>query len=269
MSRVEKAALAPFLPSLPWGVCPWTAVQHRLLPVRSAARLPQAPQSVLVVLFPYLLDRAYYAGTALAKYAVVRDYHLVCGDMLESTCQRLRAAYPAFSFVPFADASPVPEVPAAAAAGLGLVGKNGLLLHEKYGSWVFIGEIVTDLPVACAAAPVQGCHACGRCLAACPTGALSENGVEAAKCLSFLSQEKGALAPATQQLLRQNRVLWGCDRCQDACPLNQHACNTPIEAFYETACPVPPPDISDRAYAWRKAAFARNTSLLFPEESGR
>lgn len=260
-----KARLAAILNDLPWGACPYDAVASRLLPVRAAARLPENPQTVLVLLFPYLLPDEAYRGTHLSKYCVPRDYHLLCGDWLRERCEVLHTAFPMAHFVPFTDVSPLPEVLCAAKAGLGAVGTNGLLLHETYGSWVFIGEIVTDLSVPTAAQPVRHCADCGACVAACPTGALTARGLVRERCLSAISQKKGELTAEETALLQQYGVVWGCDRCQNACPCNRNAKTTPLRAFHETACPQPPSDTSDRAYHHRRAAFQRNAELVLSE----
>lgn len=261
MSKTGREDLQPIFGNLEWGVCPFAAVEPSLLQVRSKNRLPEHAKSVLVVAFPYLLDEENYQNSRLSRFAVPADYHIVCGEILQQCCERLQQAFPDNRFAHFTDASPIPEVSAAVAAGLGVVGKNGLLLTEKYGSWVFLGEIVTDLAVECEAEPKKNCIGCNQCLLACPTGALSENGICLEKCLSHISQKK-KLTEDEIKLLKENNTLWGCDRCQTACPCNSNAQTTFIERFRATAQTRLSREDPERVYTWRGDAIFRNMSLL-------
>ena len=81
----------------------------------------------------------------ISRYAIVADYHIVAMEMLNSISEQLMLEFPGFQFEPFVDNSPIREVHAAVLAGIGVLGKNALLIHPQYGSYVFIGEIVTDL----------------------------------------------------------------------------------------------------------------------------
>lgn len=261
MNTVGRESLQALFGELPWGVCPFAQVKDRLLNVRSKERIPENAQSVLVFLFPYLLEEEIYTDPRLSRFAVPADYHIVCGEVLQQCCERLAQAFPENRFVYFADASPIPEVAAAAAAGLGAVGKNGLLLTEQYGSWVFVGEIVTDLAVQTEAASVKTCVGCDACLRACPTGALSEDGFHTERCLSHVSQKK-KLTDSEMQLLKKNNTLWGCDRCQTACPYNSNARTTFLERFRTTTQTVLTRTDPERVYTWRGEAIFRNLSLL-------
>lgn len=261
MNAVKKDELQPVFGSLPWGVCPFSAVEKQLLNVRSANRLPDGAKSVLTVLFPYLLEEKYYTDARLSRYAVPADYHVVCGEILENICCLLSQKYPENRFVPFVDASPIPEVQAACFSGLGIKGKNGLLIHKEYGSWVFIGEIVTDLTIEYAPIAVRSCIGCLACVRACPTGALTQDGHNAQRCLSHISQKK-KLTAEDELLLQEHNCLWGCDRCQTVCPMNANAKTTPISAFRDTASALTREIEPPRAYAWRKDAIFRNLSLL-------
>lgn len=264
MSFVGREDLQTVFGAYPWGICPFSAVQPHLLPVRSRQMLPEDAKSIFVVLFPYLLHADAYTDQRLSRYAVPADYHVLCGERLDVMCARLQTMFPANRFVRFVDASPVPEVFAAACAGLGAIGKNGLLLTEDYGSWVFIGTVVTDLCVPCEAATPAACNGCNACIAACPTGALQEKGLCREKCLSHISQKR-KLTDSDISLLRAHTVLWGCDRCQTACPQNRRAKITFDETMHSTAsCRL---DANDplRAYAWRGDAVFRNRTLLETE----
>ena len=113
-----------------------------LLPCRAAERLPENAKSVIVCVFPYYTEDD--GPRNISRYAAVPDYHRVAGELLERACQELSGMFPN-TFVSFADNSPIREVDAALRAGHGVLGKNSLLIHPVYGSWVFLGAIVTDM----------------------------------------------------------------------------------------------------------------------------
>ena len=208
------------------GVCPVTALEMSGEARNRLERLCPSARTVQVYLFPY------YAGARpgnLSLYARGRDYHAVIRDALQPEADALRAAYPENRFLVLADASPIPEVRAAALAGLGAIGENGLLIHETYGSYVFIGTVVTDLALPGEARPVRACLRCGRCKKACPGGALRGEGV----CLSALTQQGGALTAGEEALLRKHPLIWGCDLCQLACPMNENVPLTDAPPFRE------------------------------------
>jgi epoxyqueuosine reductase QueG len=243
----------------------------RLPHVRSAAKLPAAPQSVLVCAFPYYVGRI--PGN-LSLYAMLPDYHTVVMGMLEQLAALLRERWPENTFVAFSDASPVDEVEAGTRAALGLRGKNGLLLHETWGSFFFLGEIVTDLLLP-AAEGCGSCEDCGACRRACPGGALGEEGFHSERCLSGISQKKGTLTAEEEALLRRGGLVWGCDRCQLACPHNKNIPTTPIGAFSGDIEPELNLDnlgrlMKNRAFAWRgRAVLERNLALFSqPQEKG-
>jgi epoxyqueuosine reductase QueG len=130
-----------------FGICPFEKVKDNLIECRAKSRLPENPETVIVACFPYLLNDSAYKNRNISKYAVVTDYHEVAVARLRKAAEKLKSIYPDNSFAVFADNSPIPEVRAACAAGLGVRGLNSLLITEKYGSYVFIGEIVTDLKI--------------------------------------------------------------------------------------------------------------------------
>ena len=178
------------------GAAAWGGVAfRRLLPFLSTGArekvetLCPAPETVLVAAFPY------YAGERpgnLSLYARGEDYHRVVTRRLNTACDALRRKYPGESFVPAADNSPLPEREAAWLAGIGLRGKNGLLILPPYGTYVFLGTILTgaalDVPERPAA---PDCPGCGACRAACPAGALGEGGADVSRCLVRADPEKG------------------------------------------------------------------------------
>jgi epoxyqueuosine reductase len=157
-------------------------------------------------------------------------------------------------------------VVAAAKAGLGVIGENTLLINPDYGSWVFIGEIVTTLPIDTAKnTGLHRCIGCGKCVAACPAGILGRLDFDKTKCLSNITQSKGELTPQQTKLIKASGCAWGCDICQSVCPMNNNAAITPLEPFKTDLRPqvkVGDP-IDGRAYAWRgRAVIERNLAIL-------
>ncbi len=246
-----------------YGVCDFAAVSERLLPCRAAARLPAGARRVLALLFPYRFPDD-DPGRNLSRYACVEDYHQAGGRVLRALAEDLAILWPGRAFEPFLDNSPLPEVYAAALCGLGVVGDNGLLIHPRYGSYVFIGAIVTDAPLPPTGGAVAACPHCGACAAACPGGCLP--GGERDSCLSALSQKKGALTPEEEETLRRGGLVWGCDACQEACPLNRAAVIAPHPCFTWYRPRMTEEDAEDltgKAYGWRgKAVPLRNLRLL-------
>lgn len=248
-----------------WGICSFGCVEKHLIQCRAIGRLPEKPKSIIVACFPYLLPEENYINSNLSKYAVVTDYHDVASARLEKACTELKKLFPENSFAPFADNSPIPEVRAALAANLGMLGKNSLLITKKYGSYVFIGEIVTDLELDAATASLTQCIGCGKCVSACPALAIGENGIDSERCLSAITQKKGILTEKETELMINCGCVWGCDICQDICPMNKDAATTQIEEFLDNPVPVlsDKTPLEGRAYAWRgKKVIARNLSIF-------
>ncbi len=222
---------------------------------------PTPPQSVLLVAIPY---RSGAQCARLSKYAISKDYHLYFQSLWERCVARLKQDYPAHHFVGYHDHAPIAEVDAAVRCGLGVRGDNGLLITEQYGSYIFLGEIVSNLPYTEAFVPQSGeCLHCNRCRTYCPS---SDN------CLSAITQKKQALSEAEIALMKKHQSAWGCDICQDVCPMNQGKATTPISFFLEnliteftvdSVSAMSDAEFSERAFAWRgRECVMRNLRLL-------
>lgn len=242
----------PFSDMLPCGVCRFADIGE-LFPCRAKSRVPENAKSVIVYLFPYLLEDSFYENSNISKYAVPGDYHLIVGEYLEKITVELKLKYPDNQFEHFCDNSPVNEVKAAVLCGLGVKGKNGLLINEKYGSFCFIGEIITDLETDCFSVEEKSCVECGLCLKKCPGNAIDNNGININRCLSHITQMKGELSTDSVSLIKSSGCIWGCDVCQNVCPMNKNAQITPVEEFKKTAVSVFAENgsIEGRAYGWR------------------
>ncbi len=255
--------------SLPFGVSSFEAVQDMLFECAAKKRLPENAKSIISVLFPYYLGEEYYKNSNVSRYAVSADYHIIATALLNKFTLKLSELFPENKFEVFTDNSPLPEVFCAVNAGLGVFGKNRLFINKDYGSWVFLGEIVTDKEFDIQSKEISLCCACNKCIEACPTKALSENGVNKDLCLSFLSQKKGELSADVKQKMAENNCVWGCDICQKSCPMNTGCKVTPIKEFFETARPTvhTGDPVEGRAFAWRgQKTIDRNINAVKSEQ---
>lgn len=255
ISKVLKSENIPL-----FGICNFEDVKDNLLPCAAQKRLPNDPKRIIVVLFPYKVERQ--PPQNISRYAAVPDYHTVCGEMLEKATRQLQTLFPDNRFAWFIDNSPIPEVQAAVLAGLGVKGDNGLLINPTYGSYVFIGEIVTDLILPYTSFNKK-CPGCGRCQKACPKLSDDKQG-----CLSHITQKKQGLSQQETALIKKHKTIWGCDICSECCPLNQNTKLTPIKAFKDGYRPYyrPGDDIKGRAYAWRgEKPILRNYKIVNPD----
>ncbi|MBE3555790.1 MAG: tRNA epoxyqueuosine(34) reductase QueG [Firmicutes bacterium] len=211
----------------------------------------------------------------VARYARGPDYHDWLRRRLQTVLQALEEeGYRAEMAV---DTTPLLERSLAARAGVGFIGKNGLLIVPGYGSFVLLGEVVTNAPVPLSKRLPQGCGRCERCLLACPTQALLGNGqVDSSRCLSYQTQNK-ALPPQEIQARWGNRI-FGCDTCQMVCPYNRDVLKKgtaavlpndgkasdflPWEALYPMSSTVYRMHFRSTAAGWRgKRTLERNALL--------
>jgi epoxyqueuosine reductase len=162
----------------------------------------------------------------ISRYAWGDDYHDVLGEKLHTLAGRIREAWPAARTRVAVDTSPVLEKPMAAAAGLGWIGKHTNLIDPQRGSWFFLGEIFTDLPLPADRPIADHCGSCVRCIEVCPTGAIVEPYVlDAGRCISYWNIEhRGAIDGRFHAGM--GNWIFGCDLCQDVCPWNREASRT-------------------------------------------
>lgn len=159
----------------------------------------------------------------VSRYALGRDYHRVLRPRLARLADRVADAAGAAGYRAFTDSAPVLEKPLARDAGLGWVGKHTNLLDRHDGSWFFLGEIYTDLPLPLDAPVTAHCGSCTACIDVCPTQAIvAPYVVDARRCLSYLSIEHHGPIPTEFRRAFGNRIM-GCDDCQLFCPWNRHA----------------------------------------------
>ncbi len=199
-------------------------------------RLVDGARSVISVLMNYFPSDHQQDPEApvISKYAYGEDYHRVMRKKLELLLRFIRESVAPVTGRYFVDSAPVLEKAWAARAGLGWIGKNTCLISKELGSFVFIGELVVDIPLHYDEPVPDYCGTCTRCLDACPTGALiAPFRVDARRCISYLTIEnKGDINHEFRGKMK-NRV-FGCDICQDVCPWNRKAAAHHVVEFKPT-----------------------------------
>ncbi|HEY0178840.1 MAG TPA: tRNA epoxyqueuosine(34) reductase QueG [Dokdonella sp.] len=171
-------------------------------------------------------ERAY-----VSRYALGRDYHKLLRRRLQQLAERIATVAGDFGYRVFTDSAPVLEKALARDAGLGWIGKHTLLLSREAGSWFFLGEIYSDLPLPVDAPETPRCGTCTRCIDVCPTGAIvAPYRLDARRCISYLTIELRGPIPEPLRRPIGNRV-FGCDDCQLVCPWNKFARSTPETDF--------------------------------------
>ncbi|MEK6805166.1 MAG: tRNA epoxyqueuosine(34) reductase QueG [Pseudomonadota bacterium] len=165
------------------------------------------------------------ARAYISRYALGRDYHRLMRSRLLKLAKKLEATVGAHGYRVFADSAPVLEKALARNARLGWIGKNTLLLNRDAGSWFFLGEIYTDLPLPPdeSAEVANECGKCSACIKICPTQAIvAPYKLDARRCISYLTIEHRGSIPLELRPLIGNRI-FGCDDCQLVCPWNRYA----------------------------------------------
>jgi len=167
----------------------------------------------------------------VSRYALGRDYHKVLRNRLQSLAEKISSAVGEHHFRVFTDSAPVLEVELASKSGLGWRGKHTLLLNRQHGSWFFLGEIYTDLPLPIDTPEAGHCGTCQACLDVCPTQAIiAPYTLDARRCISYLTIELKGSIPLELRPLLGNRI-YGCDDCQLVCPWNRFAQTAALADF--------------------------------------
>lgn len=194
-----------------------------------------------------LPPRSAVANTAtgcVSRYALGRDYHKVLRKRLQKLADRITEQVGPFGYRAFTDSAPVLEKPLAEKAGLGWIGKHTNLINKAEGSWFFLGELYTDLPLPVDGPAADHCGSCRSCMDACPTGAIvGPYQLDARLCISYLTIELRGSIPESLRPLMGNRI-FGCDDCQEVCPWNKFA-RAAAEADFS-----PRAAVTDRELAW-------------------
>lgn len=163
------------------------------------------------------------ASAYVSRYALGRDYHKVLRSRLKKLAQRIETENGEFNYRVFVDSAPVLEKALAEQSGIGWIGKHTNVINEKAGSWFFLGELYTDLPLVIDTPAVNHCGSCQSCIDICPTKAIiAPYKLDARRCISYLTIELRDAIPVEFRPLLGNRI-YGCDDCQMVCPWNKFA----------------------------------------------
>jgi epoxyqueuosine reductase len=193
----------------------------------------------------------------LSRYALGRDYHKLIRKRLQQLATNIESLTGPFGYRAFTDSAPVLEKALAQKAGLGWIGKHTNLINEQAGSWFFIGELYTNLPLEIDNQAENHCGSCHACIDACPTGAIiAPYQLDARLCISYLTIELRDAIPVELRPLIGNRV-YGCDDCQLVCPWNRFS-SPANEADFNTRHGLDSGELL-RLFAWQEREFEANT----------
>jgi epoxyqueuosine reductase len=178
------------------------------------------------------LDSMKNTGKAyVSRYARGRDYHKLIRKRLQKFARRIQDVAGPFGYRAFVDSAPVLERALAEKSGMGWIGKNTMLINKQAGSWFFLGELFTDLPLPVDEKVSDHCGSCSACLDICPTNAfVKPNQLEATRCISYLTIELRTSIPVEFRKPMGNRI-YGCDDCQLVCPWNKFSKPTEEKDF--------------------------------------
>ncbi len=212
--------------------------------------LPEAHASAWAVIDRPLLGY-------VSRYALGRDYHKMLRRRLSKLARRIEQAVGHFAERAFVDSAPVLEKALAEKAGLGWIGKHTNLLHARAGSWFFLGELYTDLPLPVDEPAANHCGSCRACIDVCPTRAIvAPYELDARRCISYLTIELRGAIPVGLRPLMGNRI-YGCDDCQLICPWNKFARLT-VETDFLPRQGLQAPQLT-RLFAWSEDEFLKRT----------
>lgn len=208
----------------------------------------------------------------LSNYVSREDYHNFLRDKLEALVSQLQEKIEKdFSYKIFVDTAPFLERAIARRAGAGFIGKNTMLINPKYGSYLFLGEIFTDLQIKKDSSLDKDCGQCRICIDNCEGGALkAEYLLDAADCISYLTQKKGILTE--NEIYKIGTHVWGCDACQIKCPYNKnrketekkemHFFDRDLEYFLKLERKSPPAELKNTAISWRGIRILIRNALI-------
>ena len=193
----------------------------------------------------------------ISRYALGRDYHKMMRRRLQKLAERIETCVGPFQYRAFSDSAPVLEKALAEKAGLGWIGKHTNLIDSRTGSWFFLGELYTDLPLPVDTPSANHCGQCRACLDVCPTQAIvAPYELDARRCISYLTIELRDSIPVELRPLIGNRI-YGCDDCQLVCPWNRFARPTQ-DADFTPRHDLDAPELV-RLFSWSEAEFLKYT----------
>ena len=202
-----------------------------------------------------LLDHA--SRAYVSRYALGRDYHKLMRSRLRDLSRQIEEKIGEFGYRVFVDSAPVLEKALAEKAGLGWIAKHTNIINKDAGSWFFLGELYTDLPLPVDKTATAHCGSCSACIDVCPTDAIvAPYKLDARRCISYLTIESDAPVPIEFRKAIGNRI-YGCDDCQLFCPWNKFA-SLSVEPDFEPRNRLDSAELVD-LFAWNEETFLKKT----------
>ncbi|QJA09544.1 tRNA epoxyqueuosine(34) reductase QueG [Romboutsia sp. CE17] len=254
----------------------FTGMEEEIIEKRVNPRLiMENAKSIIVCAFPYYVDEMEESN--LSKYCYGEDYHIVAKRYLQQICDFLEEEINNFEYKFFVDNGPLVDRYLAYQSGIGYFGINNNIITDEYGSYIFIGYIVnnyefyTDNPLP------KTCIKCNKCVKYCPGNAILGNfELNPRRCLSYITQKKDDLSEEEINLIKENKMVFGCDICQEVCPHNKGISITNIEEFktnlitkldYNEINDISNKEFKrrygNRAFSWRgKKIIQRNIEII-------
>ena len=193
----------------------------------------------------------------ISRYALGRDYHKVIRKRLQKLADKIEQEVGSFGYRAFVDSAPVLEKALAEKAGLGWIGKHTNLINKKCGSWFFLGELYTDLPLPIDAQIENHCGTCNTCIEVCPTNAIiAPYKLDARRCISYHTIELKTSIPIEFRKAMGNRI-YGCDDCQLYCPWNRFEQKSKL-ADFAVRNQLDAPELI-KLFSWSKEEFLKYT----------
>ena len=254
----------------------FTGMEEEIIEKRVNPRLiMENAKSIIVCAFPYYVDEVEESN--LSKYCYGEDYHIVAKRYLQRICDFLEEKINNFEYKFFVDNGPLVDRYLAYQSGIGYFGINNNIITDEYGSYIFIGYIVNNYEFYVDDPLPKTCIKCNKCVKYCPGNAILGNfELNPRRCLSYITQKKDDLSEEEINLIKENKMVFGCDICQEVCPHNKGISITNIEEFktnlitkldYDEINDISNKEFKrrygNRAFSWRgKKIIQRNIEII-------
>ena len=254
----------------------FTGMEEEVIEKRVNPRLiMENAKSIIVCAFPYYVDEVEESN--LSKYCYGEDYHIVAKRYLQRICDFLEEKINNFEYKFFVDNGPLVDRYLAYQSGIGYFGINNNIITDEYGSYIFIGYIVNNYEFYADDPLPKTCIKCNKCVKYCPGNAILGNfELNPRRCLSYITQKKDDLSEEEINLIKENKMVFGCDICQEVCPHNKGISITNIEEFktnlitkldYNEINDISNKEFKrrygNRAFSWRgKKIIQRNIEII-------
>ena len=254
----------------------FTGMEEEIIEKRVNPRLiMENAKSIIVCAFPYYVDEVEESN--LSKYCYGEDYHIVAKRYLQQICDFLEEEINNFEYKFFVDNGPLVDRYLAYQSGIGYFGINNNIITDEYGSYIFIGYIVNNYEFYADDPLPKTCIKCNKCVKYCPGNAILGNfELNPRRCLSYITQKKDDLSEEEMNLIKENKMVFGCDICQEVCPHNKGISITNIEEFktnlitkldYNEINDISNKEFKrrygNRAFSWRgKKIIQRNIEII-------